>query len=246
MSLKTAIIDERVDAGVRESLGHEGFSVIELPPYAGLSEAVCSHTDMLITRLGDELITLEDYRRAYPSLLSDIQERCRNAGLTLSFTDEEVMPSYPYDARLNVLTMGKYLFCKTDTVSSFLLKRAEALGFITVHVNQGYPACTVLKLDECHAITADVGMKRALESCGTKVTLIESGSIDLPPHPYGFIGGAAGVYGDTVYFIGDPATHPSYDRIDEAISTLGLGRCALSSGRLTDLGGILFIDGTLK
>ncbi len=246
MKIKIAIADERISEECRKSLDVLGFRLITLPPDRRLSEAVASHTDMLICRLGNELIATAEYAEREPVPFSDIWELCRREGIRMSFTEDEIRRDYPLDCRLNALSMGRYLFCKADSVSSFLIERAEAMGLETVSVRQGYPACTVLKLDGTHAITADRGMSAALCERGITVTEIEAGSIALPPHPYGFIGGCAGVYGGVVYFLGDPRRHPSFAEIDRAICEAGMSWRALSGDILTDLGGILFIDGRLE
>ena len=79
-------------------------------------------------------------------------------------------------------------------------------------------------------------------TAGINVTLIENGDIQLYPYEYGFIGGAAGVYKNEVYFLGDPATHRDSKKIHDAIINEGFIPIALSDEPLTDLGRILFID----
>ena len=74
------------------------------------------------------------------------------------------------------------------------------------------------------------------------VWLPDSGDILLPPHEYGFIGGAAGVFRDNVYFIGSIERHRDFHKIDAAIRAEGYTPVSLSDGPLTDLGRIIFID----
>ena len=88
-------------------------------------------------------------------------------------------------------------------------------------------------------------MARVLEGTGIKVTLIsDSEIIKLPPYKNGFIGGCAGRYKDTVYFIGNLDAHPECEIIREAISKAGLTPVSLlpESDCLFDLGGLLFFD----
>ena len=72
--------------------------------------------------------------------------------------------------------------------------------------------------------------------------IIENGDISLPPYEYGFIGGAAGVYKNEVYFLGDISLHRSAKKICDAIRAEGFEPVSLSSEPLSDLGRILFID----
>ena len=241
--MKIAIIDERISDEALRSLEIRGFHTVRLPRHPNLGEAVASHTDMLLTRLGDELISTAEYCERYPYIFTDLSQML--LGYRLSFTSDELQARYPDDAKLNLLVMGKYLFAKLDTVSQYALDAARRLGLTAVPVKQGYPACTVLKLSDKVAVTADCGMAAALSSVGIRVVKIEDGHISLPPYDFGFIGGCAGVFQNTVYFLGDIEAHPSYGLIKDAADSLGMDIVSLSHEPLRDLGGILFIEGNL-
>jgi hypothetical protein len=241
MKRRIAITDCRISEEVQRGLMMRGFELLTLPCYPRLSEPISAHTDMLITRVGDEIITSADYCDIAPFVFTDLLAALPN--IKISFTSDIPDKSYPRDVIFNALIMGNTLFGRTESLSPFLCDRCKEVGIRTVRVNQGYPACTVLKLNDGAAITADRGMADILTREGIKVTLIEDGGIMLPPYEYGFIGGAAGVYRDTVYFAGDITTHPSQDAILKAISDEGMNAVSLSRGGLYDLGGILFLEG---
>ena len=241
-----AIVDCRIPSEMERRLNILGFSVLSLPPFNRLSEAVASHTDMLVARLGREYISTADYCEAAPHVFTDLSLLIGGTGASVTLTSDDIYPDYPRDCRLNILVMGNYLFARTESVSPYIIERATEYGLKVISVRQGYPACTVLRLDAQHAITADAGMTRAMRGAGIKVTEIENGDISLPPHEYGFIGGCAGVYGDKIYFLGDPKTHRSYDKIQSACEDAGLTPISLGGGPLLDLGGILFAEGDFK
>ena len=71
--------------------------------------------------------------------------------------------------------------------------------------------------------------------------MINDGGISLPPHQYGFIGGASGVVGKRVYFFGDLDLHPDANIIREAIISEGFIPVSLSDEELSDFGGIIAI-----
>jgi hypothetical protein len=71
--------------------------------------------------------------------------------------------------------------------------------------------------------------------------LINDGGISLPPHQYGFIGGASGVVGNRVYFFGNLDLHPDAKIIGEAITSEGFIPVSLSDEELSDFGGIIAI-----
>ena len=85
-------------------------------------------------------------------------------------------------------------------------------------------------------------MAKILSDNGIKVTLIENGEIDLPPYKYGFIGGCAGISDGVVYFNGQIELHPSFNLIKDAIKEASLRYVCLSSQKLRDVGGILFLE----
>lgn len=242
MKRTVALTDCRITAEAERTLALLGYTVLTLPPFLALSPAVASHTDMLISVLGDEVISVADYCDVAAYVFTDLVEMLGGSGRKVAFTDDVLSARYPEDCRLNVLVMGGYIFLKADTVSPYILEKAAALGLRTVNVKQGYPACTVLKLDDRHAITSDGGMARAMRGVGITVCEICDGGILLPPYEYGFIGGCAGVHNGTVYFSGDVKSHPDGEKILTFCRECGIEAVSLSGGPLFDVGGILFID----
>ena len=239
MKRKIAVVDGRIGEDMERALRLGGFGVVALPPSKRLSAPLASHPDMLIARLGGEYVMTADYLEEAPFAVQDIYDAVHPS---MHFADEVHGEKYPRDVIFNSLVLGKRLYARLESLSPYLKRLATNLGYELVNVNQGYPACTVLKLSDEAVITADDGLARRLERDGIRVYKIKTGGIDLPPYEYGFIGGCAGVYDGCVYFLGDVRLHPSYDIILDAIEREGLSFVSLGSGRLIDLGGILFAD----
>ena len=245
MKRKFAITDCRIPPEMERRLRLLGFDILTLPPSPTLPEAVASHTDMLLLPLGDEYISVADYCEVAPHIFTDLCLMLSGRA-KLYFTSDKLGCEYPEDAKLNALRIGDRLFIKSDTASPYVIEKARSMGLKIVPIKQGYPACTTLKLTDSAAITADCGMKRALETEGIRVTLIENGDILLPPYEYGFIGGCAGVFENKIYFLGDPKTHRSYPDILSACEGEGLEVVSLGDGPLVDLGGIILSEYDLK
>ena len=245
MKIKIAIVDSRISSEAEKKLTLSGYKVITLPPFSRLSEAVASHPDMLIRKIGNEYISYADYCEEASYIFSDLSLFSVGTGARFTFTADEVGATYPSDVGLNALEIGGKLFCREASASESMLESARHAGLEIVNVKQGYPACTVLKLNDRAAITADAGMAKILTKHGIRVTLIEPGDISLPPHEYGFIGGAGEVDSGKLFFFGDPVLHHDGDKIIEAATSEGLSIVPLSSCGLIDLGGILFAEGNI-
>ena len=233
------LVDERISDKCLNARAGEGFHVVKMPRCKKLPKALASHPDMLAFVHGKSIISSEDYRKENPSVFEEINTHSKNA--EISFTDDVFAEEYPRDALFNALVIGNRIFLNKNTVSRAVLNYAQRLGLGIVHVNQGYPACTVLAFGKS-AITADKGMKKALSEANLTVTEISDGSISLPPYKYGFIGGACGVLGKKIYFLGDLKTHADAKKIESAIRDAGFIPVSLSDEPLADLGRIIFID----
>ncbi len=236
--MKCAIVDERISEKCERGLIKHGFQVIKCPPFKKLPAALSSHPDMLMAKIGNRIISSVEYCEAFPYLFSDIRELAPNTDIT--FCDEYISEKYPNDAIFNALTVGNLIFLKEDTASLAVKDFSKSLGLKIISVKQGYPACTVLAFGNS-AITADRGMQKALAQRGINVTAINDGDISLPPHEYGFIGGASGVYKNEVYFLGDIKTHRDSDIILQAIKQENFIPISLSDEPLRDLGRIIFV-----
>ena len=245
MKITIAITDSRIDQESERKLTLLGYRVLTLPPFSRLSAPVASHPDMLIKRIGGEYISYADYCEEASYVFSDLSLMCVGTGSRFTFTADEVAPTYPDDVKLNALEIGGKLFCRVKSASEAMLDAARKSGLEIVNVNQGYPACTVLKLNEEAAITADRGMAEILTKHGIRVTLIENGDISLPPYDYGFIGGAGEVDQGRLFLFGDPSSHAEGEKILSAAEHEGLRVVALSSSPLRDLGGIIFAEGNI-
>lgn len=240
MKIRIAIVDGRIPADMSRALCCRGFRVIELPPSPRLGDAVSGHPDMLIAEVAGELVTTADYCELAGAEISEIFSSVKRK---FHFTADIHGAVYPRDVIFNALTLGNRVFARADSISPYLAELISAKGLTLIGVKQGYPACTTLKLSDEAVITADPGMARILSKYGIRTYKIDNGGILLPPYDYGFIGGAAGVYENRVYFLGDASTHPSYDVISAALDKEGLTPVMLGGGKLVDLGGIRFIEG---
>ena len=232
--MRIVLVDERISERIERSLLKAGLQPIRLPKDPCLGEAVRSHPDTLLFHHGGQIITTADYCDGAAYIFSDIREYCPE--VKISFTADRRGPKYPLDCSMNALVIGDNIFCNTRTVSEGIKEYAESAGLQLVHTNQGYPACVTLAFGGL-AITSDEGMAYTLRERGVETLLISQGHISLPPHEYGFIGGASLVYDNKVCFFGNPDLHPDAERIKAFIKSAGFDAVSLSDEKLTDFGG---------
>ena len=110
-------------------------------------------------------------------------------------------------------------------------------------VRQGYSACAAAACADGAMITSDRGIASAASRAGIPCLIIRKGHISLPGYgdgDGGFIGGASGLYGDSLFFSGDPLTHPDGAVIYDFCREHKTKPVPLAGGKLFDGGGIIF------
>ena len=81
-----------------------------------------------------------------------------------------------------------FIFGKESNASRYIINYAKQSGKRFVNVNQGYSKCSVAKVSEKAAITADSSLYKAMTEQGIDVLLISQGNITLKGYDCGFIG----------------------------------------------------------
>lgn len=110
-----------------------------------------------------------------------------------------------------------------------------------VEVKQPFARCGCLMLQNNSVITSDGGIHKALKAHGVSCILVDGKSIVLPGYRNGCFGGCCGVFGETVYIIGELSSHPQGEEIKDFILSSGMGVVELGEGPLYDVGSIIFI-----
>lgn len=233
-----AITDCRISAEAIAALEKYGFEPILLPPADYLSDAVASHTDMLIF-MG--LGRIFCHRRYYEGNSALIDRIVTLSSLELTLSDEPTGEKYPLDVLFNACLVGNRLICNEKTVSKLILDAARCWGCKIINVPQGYTKCSVSVVSDNAIITADKAITAACRGIGIDVLEVSEGHISLPPYDFGFIGGASGVCGDNVYFSGSLDSHPDGERIKEFCEKHHKTAISLTDCELQDVGSLFFI-----
>ena len=209
---------------------------VALPPYKRLSAPVACHADMLFCVIDDTMFCYEDYVKE-SGLLNELEK----SGKRIVYVSNVCEGKYPSDIGLNVLIMGKTLFCNVAHTSKEILEYAKMREYEVINVKQGYSACSTLVIDENNAVTADMGMYKKINECGKKALLISNEGILLDGYNCGFVGGASSVIDKNIYFFGDINTLGDHDKIKHFVECCGGTIFSISSGRVYDFGGIKLV-----
>lgn len=212
-----------------------GCEVLRIPQWTRLPSHVSGHPDLLAFPMrdagaGEILLLPEDY-------YAQNQEFWQSTRISVALTKHLFGDVYPADVGLNQLVMNGRLFGRLDAAAGELLAAYPD----RVNIRQGYARCSVVKLTESAAITADRSIAAALTKAGADVLLIRAGHIRLDGYDYGFIGGASFPLPDgSIGFFGDLSAHPDCEAMTAFAARQGIALRSLSS-TLTDFGGGLLI-----
>ncbi len=212
------------------ALSHQ-YETVVLDPDTLLAPPVSHHADMILTIFDGKLFC----HRAYYENNRETVERIADFGsLNIIVSDCPRGEKYPLDVAFNALPMGNRLLCRRGSICP------ELREYDIVNTNQGYAGCTSLYAAGT-VVTADEATARACQKENIPVYRISGRDILLSEYNTGFIGGACGVCGDTVYIFGDPRLSQSGRELEVFCSAKGLNLVSLQKGSVTDIGGIKFI-----
>ncbi|MBQ3228557.1 MAG: hypothetical protein IJB43_08245 [Clostridia bacterium] len=232
------VCDYRTPKGVLDSLKKD-FEIIQLPPDTSLPEAVNGHSDLLIFKIDNKLVTRKSYYRTAKDKIDLI---CDKGGLELVLSETKAGDKYPSDCGLCAAVSGRKIICRKASTDVEILRLADDPGYNLLNVPQGYSKCSCAVLADGAIITADRGIAKVTLENGIDTLLISEGNVELPGYAYGFIGGATGLCKNTLYFCGNLESHPDHTAIEEFARKHSTKCVSLSEEKLYDVGSLLFIS----
>ena len=232
-----AIIDERMPLAYQAELVKRGFDIITLPPFPRLPEPVASHPDMLIFLSHGKLITHMDYYSIAKDKLDAIAVHTRSE---LILSNENISDKYPHDILFNAAEVGTHIFGRNNYISHHISDIYIQNKLTFIDVKQGYTKCSTCIVDDNAIITYDTSIATDAKKLDIEVLKIAPGHIRLDGYDTGFIGGASGLCGDTVYFCGNIDLHPNAPKIRKFCSERGKNIVSLGENELIDVGTIFF------
>ncbi|MBD3426474.1 MAG: hypothetical protein GF409_04525 [Candidatus Omnitrophica bacterium] len=228
-------LPEKYTRALSQKIGGASFLAFEGVPSSGY-ESIRAHPDIYFFQLDrDSLVHSPSVPDGYLKIL-------RRAGVRLIKGAEDPGEKYPYTAPYNAVRVGDAVFCNsryTDPVIKQMLKRE---GLRCVDVKQGYARCSVIPVSGNALITADRGIAEAAGREGFAVLLVTAGAVVLPGEKAGFLGGAAGVAGEKIFFLGSIETHPDSERMKEFLRGHSAEYRDIESEPLYDAGSIMLFQ----
>ena len=212
-------------------------NVISLPPYNRLDLPVSTHADMLLSVIDDNIFVYEEYYQQNIDLFLPVESKYK-----IITVKKQCKREYPDDIALNVLIIGKKIFCKIKNTADEILKYAKESGYEVINISQGYSACSTLVVDESTAITADKGVYNALLKANINVLLIANDNIKLEGYNQGLVGGIGGFFENTLYVFGEIKNLKDYTKIKSFLDERKIQVFEILAGDVCDFGGFKLLD----
>jgi hypothetical protein len=192
--------------------------------------AISGHPDIFLCAFNEHLVVA-------PNVPETIKMKLKKSNIKINEGYEIVGQEYPATARYNCVVTDDFLIGNTELIDKKILELSS--GKEIVHTKQGYSRCNLLPLEDNRFITSDKGIEKVLVEKGLEVLYVNPEGVQLPGFDHGFIGGAAGIYKDQVFFIGLLDHYADGEKIRHFLS--GYEIIELYDGPLFDAGSILFL-----
>lgn len=201
-------------------------------PSKYLDDPVSDHTDMLLLIKNKTITADKSQRDNFVNFLT--------IGYKFKIYNETIRSPYPYDCRLNTLTIGNVIFYNDKATDRSLLDYSKNNSVKQIKVNQGYIKCSICPVTDNAFITDDTSIYNAADKNGFDALLVSKGSVKLNGYDYGFIGGCTGLIDKNVLlFNGDINYHKDCNKIIDFLSMYNVKAEIIKNKPLYDVGSIV-------
>lgn len=236
--VKYVVVDSRAEALFASEFNKLGVKRITVNCDSRLQIPVSGHADIHLFHSGKgDFFTSDSFCKDFEIAINSLKPDLKDCEIFNNRrVKEKLNAEYPGDVLLNAVSIGKYLICNSDTVSS------EILGVNTrtvINVKQGYTKCSVCPVTENAIITDDVSVYKAVNKF-IDVLLVDHSGVVLSGYNYGFIGGCCGkLSADTLCFTGDLLKSDFSNEIISFCKNHNVECISLNNGPLYDFGSII-------
>jgi hypothetical protein len=225
------LADKKIPGEAAANLASHG--VVHLFETGGITYgAVSGHPDVFFCRVNGSLV-------AAPNVPEHTRKILRENGVPFVEGETPVGAKYPATARYNAVSTDRYLLHNFRYTDPVITRLGEDLDL--VHLSQGYARCNLLPLSNGSFITSDGGIAKVLTNFKIPVLRVNPDGILLPGFSHGFIGGAAGMLADTVFFIGSLDHYADGAAVRNFLESNGHRHVELYDGPLFDGGSLMFL-----
>lgn len=200
--MNIAFVDYRTSDEEMSNLSKYVDSIITVPKYSKLYNAIDGHPDIQLSLTNSEdfsLIVNKDIDLTFLDQLNKLN-------IKYKLSTEFIGSTYPDNISLNAIVLKNYLIHNLKYTDSSLLVFSKDKE--KINIKQGYAKCSTVVLREKALITSDKGIYKSLIEHDFDVLLLNPGDILLPGLDYGFIGGSTGlltsnklgIFGDLSYY----------------------------------------------
>lgn len=206
--MNLVIIDGRLAKKYFKTFEQLDIKVIPTIPCNEVAEPISYHPDIVMHPINNNTIIVA------PNVFEYYREKLCELGIKVIKGEKKLNIQYPEDIAYNVGRIDNFAihnFKYTDEKLKYYLRK-EGLKF--VDIKQGYSKCSMAIIANKAIITSDYPIYEKLTKLDIDVLLVESGYINLPGYPYGFIGGTCGSLSqEKIIFSGRFSNHPDHLKI---------------------------------
>lgn len=231
------LIGEKYLSALEKPLKALGIEVLPVPSNPKVDPRLSSHADLSLFHAGENRIFAADYLKS-----TEFAEIIAKYGVSCELCALKQGESYPYDAGLNVCSVGNYFIYSPKVSDETIILHLKGQGRVPVSCKQGYCKCSVCVVDENSIICADKGINAACKAAGLDVLEIRPGYVSLEGFDYGFIGGASfKINSDVLAFTGTLDAHPDKAAILDFLEKRGIVPVFLTDMPIFDIGSAVIL-----
>jgi len=229
--MSIAIIDTKIPTSAKNALKNY-FNCIEFFTQNLTYDAIAGHPDIFFLQCSRGLITAPNTPPSFLTVLKYHDIMVESGCLP-------VLASYPNTAHYNAVLTNQLLIHNLKITDPFILKQYSHLR--QIHVAQGYTRCSLLAITDDFFLTSDLGIAKILQK-NFNVLWIDPSQILLNGLPHGFFGGAAAVFEQKLWLIGNLRYLKEGDEIRKHLHKRNIQIIELYDGPLYDGGSILMVS----
>jgi hypothetical protein len=225
------LLDGKMPETAKEKLTAYG-EIVDFATEGITYEAISGHPDIFFCPTPAGLIVAPNLPEKYLTIL-DQNHINYLKGLM------PVGKDYPETARFNSLVTDKFIV-QNPTISELVIQDLNS-NLEIIPVKQGYVRCNLIALPNKTFITSDRGIEKSLKQRNLEVLYIDPSCVKLEGFENGFLGGACGLLGNTLFVCGSMKYVKEQSVIESYAALAGVSIIELYEGKPWDVGTILFL-----